>query len=189
MAYIATVNEHSYHIDVSGNGLPSSITLEGLEHTIDWRQIAQLAADARRNASVGGHYSLIIAGASYDVFARCITRPDQKDSETFEIQIAGQRFEVRVEDERTRLLTGLARGAAGAGEATVQAPMPGLVVGVPVEQGARVEQGQTVVVLEAMKMENDLSSPIAGTIKEVRVSKGQTVDQNETLIVIAAGEQ
>jgi biotin carboxyl carrier protein len=188
MAYIATVNEHSYHIDVSGNGMPSSITLEGQAHAIDWRQIAQLATNDRKNASAGGHYSLIIAGASYDVFARCITRPDQKDSETFEIHIAGQRFEIKVEDERTRLLTGLARGAAGTGVAEVQAPMPGLVVGVPVEQGTKVEQGQTVVVLEAMKMENDLSSPISGTVKEVRVSKGQTVDQNETLIVIAARE-
>jgi biotin carboxyl carrier protein len=184
MAYIATVNGHGYHINVDGNGQPSSITLEGQAHAIDWRQIAQLAVDARKNASAGGHYSLIIAGASYDVFARCITRPDQKDSQTFEIQFAGQRFEIRVEDERTRLLTGRVRGTAGAGEATVQAPMPGLVVGVPIEQGAKVEQGQTVVVLEAMKMENDLSSPISGTVKEVRVSKGQTVDQNEVLIVI-----
>ncbi|HCI78683.1 MAG TPA: acetyl-CoA carboxylase biotin carboxyl carrier protein subunit, partial [Ktedonobacter sp.] len=45
---------------------------------------------------------------------------------------------------------------------------------------------QTVVVLEAMKMENDLASPIAGILKEVRVSKGQTVDQGEVLVVISS---
>ena len=64
--------------------------------------------------------------------------------------------------------------------------MPGLVIGIPLEKGAKVEAGQTVVVLEAMKMENDLSSPIAGSIREIRVNKGQTVDQGEVLVVIVA---
>ena len=68
----------------------------------------------------------------------------------------------------------------------VRAPMPGMVLGIPMESGAKVERGQTVVVLEAMKMENDLASPITGTVKEVRVSKGQTVNQGDVLVVVAA---
>jgi biotin carboxyl carrier protein len=64
--------------------------------------------------------------------------------------------------------------------------MPGLVLGIPLDAGAAVARGQAVVVLEAMKMENDLPSPIAGTIKEVRVSKGQTVNQGDVLVVIHA---
>jgi biotin carboxyl carrier protein len=64
--------------------------------------------------------------------------------------------------------------------------MPGLVVNVLVQPGDIVTQNQTVVVLEAMKMENDLPAPVAGMVKEVRVSKGQTVDQGEVLIVISA---
>jgi biotin carboxyl carrier protein len=63
--------------------------------------------------------------------------------------------------------------------------MPGLVIGVPVEIGSNVTQGQTVVVLEAMKMENDLAAPRAGTIKEIKVSKGQTVNQGDVLVVIS----
>jgi biotin carboxyl carrier protein len=186
MPYIATVNNQSYHVDTGENGQKYTITLEGDAHAIDWRQIAPLAADAKGGGGVGGRYSLIIAGTSYEIFARRITRPGQKDSQTYEIQFAGQRFEVTVEDERTRMLAGLTGSGTGSGEATVSAPMPGLVVGVPLEVGASVAQGQTVVVLEAMKMENDLASPIAGTLKEVRVSKGQTVDQGEVLAVVAA---
>jgi len=54
------------------------------------------------------------------------------------------------------------------------------------EPGTSVERGQTVVILEAMKMENDLGSPIAGTIKEVRVSTGQPVNHGDVLVVVAA---
>jgi len=56
---------------------------------------------------------------------------------------------------------------------------------VPLEPGAQVARGQTVVILEAMKMENDLASPIAGRVKEVRVSKGQTVNQGDVLVVVS----
>ena len=66
------------------------------------------------------------------------------------------------------------------------APMPGLVVGIPLAVGTDVTRGQAVIVLEAMKMENDLPSPIAGTIKEVRVDRGQTVNQGDVLVVISA---
>ncbi|MBV8823188.1 MAG: acetyl-CoA carboxylase biotin carboxyl carrier protein subunit, partial [Ktedonobacteraceae bacterium] len=106
------------------------------------------------------------------------------EKQTYEISFAGQHFEVKVEDERNKLLTELVKSGASIGEAVVCAPMPGLVIDVPVEQGAAVTAGQTLVVLEAMKMENDLSSPIAGTIQELRVTKGQTVDEGEVLLVV-----
>jgi biotin carboxyl carrier protein len=159
--------------------------LDGKKHTIDRQQIAPLGADAKGHVNAGGRYSLIIEGHSYEIFARRITKADAQDSETYEIQVEGQRFEVKVEDERARMLAGLVKSGAALGEANVQAPMPGLVIGLPLEEGARVTQGQTVVVLEAMKMENDLSSPISGIIKEIRVSKGQTVDQGQVLVVVA----
>lgn len=183
-SYISTINNQAYRIETAEEN--QHITLEGTTHTIDWRQIAQLIADAKGNVSFGGHYSLIIAGHSYQVFARRITKADEKTSQTYEILLGGQRFEVKIEDERARLLSGLAKSGTATGEAIVQAPMPGLVIGTPVEVGASVTQGQTVVVLEAMKMENDLSAPISGTVKELRVSKGQTVDHGEALVVISA---
>jgi pyruvate carboxylase subunit B len=185
MTYISTINTQAYRIEPGENEAERTITLDGKTHTIDWRHIAPLAADAKGQVSAGGRYSLIIEGNSYEVFARRISKADEKDGETYEIYVAGQRFEVKVEDERTKLLAGLVKSAAATGEAKVQAPMPGLVIGIPLEEGASVKQGQTVVVLEAMKMENDLAAPIAGIIKEIRVSKGQTVDQGQVLVVVA----
>lgn len=183
MSYIAAVGNQAHRVDAHEDEQQQSVILDSVTYTIDWRQIASLVADAR--GSTGGHYSLLLAGTSYDIFARPITKPDEKDSQTYEISVAGQRFEVKVEDERTKLLAGLVKTGAGTAEAAVHAPMPGLVIGISVEQGATVSAGQTVVVLEAMKMENDLSSPIAGAVKEIRVSKGQTVDQGEVLVVVA----
>ncbi|MFL5702727.1 MAG: biotin/lipoyl-containing protein, partial [Ktedonobacteraceae bacterium] len=87
--------------------------------------------------------------------------------------------------EREKALAGAVASAHAAGEVRVRAPMPGLVIGVPLEVGASVARGQTVVVLEAMKMENDLASSKAGMIKEVKVSKGQTVNQGDVLVVIS----
>jgi glutaconyl-CoA decarboxylase len=63
--------------------------------------------------------------------------------------------------------------------------MPGLVISVPVETGAAVTRGQTVIVLEAMKMENDLAAPRSGIIKEIKVNQGQTVNQGDILVIIA----
>ena len=60
--------------------------------------------------------------------------------------------------------------------------MPGLVVAVPVEPGQSISRGTTLVVLSAMKMQNELTAPADGTVKEVLVSTGQTVDQNQVLI-------
>lgn len=181
MSFITTINNHNYTIEVGEQSAQERILLDGVAHMLDWQMLAPLA----QGQSAGGHYHLIIAGQSYEVFARSISGPDEKDSQTYEIVIGEQRYEVKVEDERTRTLVGLTRAAATSSAARILSPMPGLVVNVLVEAGQAVQEGQTVVVLEAMKMENDLPSPITGTIKEVLVSKGQTVDQGQRLIVVA----
>lgn len=172
MPYITTINDHPHTITTEANGQQRTIILDGHEYLLDWRQIGE------------GRYSLLIAGKSYEIYARRIPKIGEKEGQTYEIHLGGERFEVKVEDERTKKLAGLVRGSAHSGEASVQAPMPGLVVGMPVEVGAQVEAGQTVAVLEAMKMENDLTSPISGKIKEIRVSTGQTVDLGQTLVII-----
>jgi biotin carboxyl carrier protein len=64
--------------------------------------------------------------------------------------------------------------------------MPGSILDVLVKVGDRVQAGDTVVKLEAMKMENDLQTPIAGVVKEVRVSKGVNVSVGEVLVVVSA---
>ncbi|MFM8945471.1 MAG: biotin/lipoyl-containing protein, partial [Actinomycetota bacterium] len=76
-------------------------------------------------------------------------------------------------------------GAAGGGSGEVSAPMQGTIVKVLVEVGASVEAGQSVVVLEAMKMENQIQAEKSGTVKEVRVKAGDTVGGGDILVVIA----
>jgi biotin carboxyl carrier protein len=184
MPYIATVNNQSYSIDTGEDNPQRDILIDGASHSIDWRHLAPLAPDVKGHSGTGGRYSLIIAGKSYEVFARRLNKPDEKDGHAYEIQIAGQRFEVHVEDEREKTLASSAMAGRESSEAIVRAPMPGLVLGVLVDVGTSVEREQTVVVLEAMKMENNLASPMGGKVKEVRVSKGQTVNQGDVLVVI-----
>lgn len=179
MPYISTTNNQSHNIAIDREN-PQEITLDGQTIQIDWQQLAPLAVDAQ-----GGRYSLLTGGKSYEVYASKIFKPDS-DGSWYEIMVAEQRFEVHVEDEREKALAGSIKSGHEAGEAIVRAPMPGLVLGIPFEPGAKVERGQTVAILEAMKMENDLASPIAGTIKEVKVAKGQTVNQGDALVVVSA---
>lgn len=183
MPYISTTNNQSYTV-ITGSESQQEISIDGHALNIDWRQLAPLAADAKGKVGMGGRYSLLIGGKSYEVYAREINKPDSSGS-WYEMVIEGQRFEVHVEDEREKALTGSIASAHAADEAIVRAPMPGLVLGIPFEAGAKVERGQTVAILEAMKMENDLASPIAGTIKEVKVTKGQTVNQGDALVVVS----
>ena len=184
MPSIATIQEQSFRIDTGENTTQRDVTIDGVATKINWQAIAPLAADAKGQIGVGGRFSLLIADQSYEIFARRILKPDEDDSQTYEISFAGQRFEVQVEDEREKTLAGAVKSARDTGEAKVRAPMPGLVIGLPLEIGNKVERGQTVVVLEAMKMENDLAAPKAGTLKEIKVTTGQTVNQGDVLVVI-----
>lgn len=185
MAYISNIGEQSYTIGTEENGQQRQIVLDGKAQSIDWRQIAPLAADAKGQIAQGGRYTLLIEGKSYEIFARRLNKPDEQEGVTYEVTLAGQRFEVHVEDERERALIGSLKSGHESGEIKVRAPMPGLVLNVLKAVGEKVERGEAVAVLEAMKMENDLATPHGGTVKEVLVNKGQTVNQGDILVVIA----
>ena len=184
MGYIASIHDNDYTIETGANGQQRQIIFDGAPHEIDWRQIAPLAADTQGRIAQGGRYTLLIQGRSYEVFARRLATLDEQDGTTYEILLAGQRFEVHVEDERARTLLGSLQKTREVGEIKVRAPMPGLVLAIPKAAGETVERGETVVVLEAMKMENDLATPHSGTIKEILASQGQTVNQGDVLLVI-----
>ncbi|GIW08562.1 MAG: acetyl-CoA carboxylase biotin carboxyl carrier protein subunit [Dehalococcoidia bacterium] len=96
----------------------------------------------------------------------------------------GRAYPVVVTDERARTLSQLGGAKHGHTGGTVKAPMPGLVKAVNVKPGDAVQRGASLVILEAMKMENDLTAPGAGTVKEVRVSAGDKVDQGQVLVVL-----
>ena len=97
--------------------------------------------------------------------------------------VAGDRWEAEVVDERTRHIRSLTAGATAArGPATLRAPMPGLVVRVLVEAGQEVAAGAGIVVLEAMKMENELKAPAAGVVGAIRVGAGEPVEKGQVLV-------
>src|SRR5258708_24028390 len=183
MTYVSSVGDKAHTVDTGEDGPQSTRRSDGRINSIDWRQIAPWAENTKGLYRVGGRFSLLIEGKSYEVFARRVNKPEEKGYR-YEILVAGQRFEVSVEDEREKALTGSIQTAHESGEAMVRAPMPGLVLGLPMEPGAKVERGQTVVVLEAMKMENDLASPIGGKVEEITVSKGPEGKQEDILVVV-----
>jgi biotin carboxyl carrier protein len=99
------------------------------------------------------------------------------------LEIGGDRWEVEVVDERTRHIRSLTAGAERKrGPVILRAPMPGLVVRVLVEPGQEVAVGAGLVVLEAMKMENELKAPAAGTVGAVRAQAGQAVEKGQVLV-------
>jgi biotin carboxyl carrier protein len=101
----------------------------------------------------------------------------------YTLWVDGFRYEVEALDERTRAIRELSGAtAASFGPAPLKAPMPGLVVRVAVQSGDVVVAGQGLVVMEAMKMENELRSSSAGRVKTVHVQPGTAVDKGTLLI-------
>ena len=107
----------------------------------------------------------------------------ERQAEGLTVAVDGHSVSARVVDERAaRLASAAAAGRPRQADTAIRAPMPGLVVGIPVEVGQSVTRGTTLVVLSAMKMQNELTAPSDGVVKEVLVSAGQTVDQRQVLV-------
>ena len=103
----------------------------------------------------------------------------------YTLWVDGYRFETEALDERTRSIRDLSAATAGpTGPAPIIAPMPGLIVRVNVSVGDRVEAGQGLVVMEAMKMENELRAIAAGTVRSVEVSPGTAVEKGALLVAL-----
>jgi pyruvate carboxylase subunit B len=103
----------------------------------------------------------------------------------YTLWVDGYRFETEALDERTRAIRDLSAASAGpVGPAPILAPMPGLIVRVNVKAGDMVEAGQGVVVMEAMKMENELRATAAGVVKSVEVSPGTAVEKGTLLVAL-----
>jgi biotin carboxyl carrier protein len=120
---------------------------------------------------VPGSYSVLIDGRSYDVVAA-----------GGEVRVNGRVFHAEVFDPRE--IRGRKNAAAGEGRQKIAAMMPGKVVRLLVQQGDAVEAGQGLVVVEAMKMQNEMKSPKAGRVVEVKTRADATVAAGEVLMVI-----
>jgi acetyl/propionyl-CoA carboxylase alpha subunit len=121
-------------------------------------------------------YSVLLDGRSYDA------RVEETASGLLVIVIDGYRFEIEVRDPRKWSRKDAARGADGV--QTVAAPMPGKVVRVLVSPGEAVEAGQGLLVVEAMKMQNEMKAARAGRILSLAVKEGATVTAGEVLATI-----
>jgi biotin carboxyl carrier protein len=165
MKYVATVGREVVPVEVSGR---------------DGRYRVQVGdevfeVDARRTA--GGPWSLLIGGASWTVD---VTRRD--DGATV-VDVAGESHALTLE-EATRYTIRTRGGAGGRHGAVLTAPLPGRITHVAVRPGDAVAAGDALVVIEAMKMENEFRAGAAGTVAEVRVSAGQAVNAGDVLVVI-----
>ena len=108
---------------------------------------------------------------------------EKSPSGATEVVVNGQRVSVNVRDKKH--LRGNAGGGAGAsGKVSLISPMPGKVVRILLNAGDEVAANQGVLIVEAMKMQNEVQSPKAGKVAEIRVTEGQTVNTGETLAVI-----
>ncbi len=106
-----------------------------------------------------------------------------EDGNTLKLQINGKTQEVVVHDHISILLEKLGMSEVLADkEAEIKAPMPGSILEIMVNEGDEVEEGQAILILEAMKMENMIKAPSAATIKKVNIAKGDNVEKNATLI-------
>jgi biotin carboxyl carrier protein len=119
-----------------------------------------------------GVLSLIVAGRQWE----CVLDGDA-------VVIAGHRFPFAVQDPRSLARRGGVAGA-DAGPRAVRAPMPGRVVRVLANPGDEVAEQQGMVVLEAMKMQNEMRSPKAGRIRRVAVAEGDTVAAGDLLVLV-----
>ncbi|MEO0561418.1 MAG: biotin/lipoyl-containing protein, partial [Chloroflexota bacterium] len=166
MKYQTTVNDKQFEIEIDNEG---KVFVNGEQRHVDF---LSLGADDTL-------YSLIMETTSHEVLV------DVADGNEYAVLIGGRQYAVNVLDERA-LLLGSRRGDLGGdtGEVTIRSPMPGLIVDVPVAEGDEVTKGQTVIILESMKMQNELKSPRDGTVQRVSVEAGQSVEQKKILIPI-----
>ncbi|HUX06181.1 MAG TPA: acetyl-CoA carboxylase biotin carboxyl carrier protein subunit [Acidobacteriota bacterium] len=104
------------------------------------------------------------------------------------VRSGGRLHHLQVQDPRRARRAGLASGVAG-GTTELVAPMPGRVVAVLKEAGQEIEAGKGIVVLEAMKMENELRSPISGVVKVLKVESGQSVETGQLIAVVEPSKQ
>ena len=165
MKFVVTIGDTTETVEVSGEAGRYRLTIGSEVWEVDGRLTAQ------------GIYSLLIGGVSYvadvwDEDGACV------------VDVGDERYVLRVE-EQTRYIIRTKGGAAGGQDAlTLVAPLPGRIVHVAVKPGDRVEKGATLLVIEAMKMENEFKAGTAGTVTEVRVEAGQAVNGGDVLVVI-----
>jgi pyruvate carboxylase subunit B len=165
MRYIVTADEgqeHEVTIERAGE-----IVVNGKLHRVDLQPIDD-----------GAIHSLLLDDRSFEVFV-------ERREGVYYVLTGGNRYALNVDDEHMRAVRSLSSEPHQAhGETVVSAPMPGLVVQVMVEVGQDITAGQGLMILEAMKMENEIRTPREGRVKAVMVKQGDAVTQGQHMLVV-----
>jgi biotin carboxyl carrier protein len=164
MRYITTIGDREFVVEVLDE---SHVVVDGTTYEVNF--------DSINNQPV---YSLIVDGKSYEAYV-------YPNEDAWQVLLHGRLFGATVEDEREKRL----RAASGGGVAErmefhLKAPMPGLVIAVPVSEGQEVQKGDVLVLLESMKMQNELRSPRAGVITRLRIKPGDSVELRQTMLSV-----
>ena len=161
-----------------------SLTIDGRECSIEilspapdcrFRIEDEPEREAQVEAPEPGVYSILIEGRSYDAFVT-------ESPAGLEVSVEGYRFAVAVRDPRQWSRNGA--GRSGEGVQTIASPMPGKVVRVLVAAGEEVQPGQGIVVVEAMKMQNEMKANRAGKVHTIPAQEGATVAAGDVLATV-----
>ncbi len=166
MAFIARLGEKTHTVDIEEIGKSLyRVSVDGSEFLVDGKKTGVT------------NYSLIVDNRSFEV------EVDVKEDE-YRVLVDGRNYHIDLVDERRVRLGGLQSGIQLEGRQNVSVPMPGKIIAVLVAEGDKVEKGQGLVIVEAMKMENEVRCPINGEVKEVRVKTGDAVEAGAVLAVV-----
>lgn len=164
MKYITTIDENPVTIGIDDEG---QLLFDGSPVEYDFHPSSDPTL-----------FSLLLDHKSYEL--RIVA-----EDEGFTVQLDGSSIDVVVEDERTHRLAGVkGRMASGTGEIILKSPMPGVIIDLLVGPGDEVESGQTLLILESMKMHNEFKAPRQAVVKEVRVAVGDNVNQKQVMVIL-----
>jgi biotin carboxyl carrier protein len=164
MRYITTIGEREYLIEIIDE---HTLLVNGVRYHIDFESVSEQPV-----------YSLLLDGRSFESYV-------YEGDDGQQVLLHGAHYQATVEDERERRLRSAARGGiAEHAEFHLKAPMPGLVVAIPVREGDTVSKGDVLLVLESMKMQNELKAPRHGSISRMRVKVGDSVELKQTLLSV-----
>jgi biotin carboxyl carrier protein len=166
MPFIAKLGEQSYTVEIEENGKSVyRVSVDGNEFLVDGKKTGRT------------NFSLIVDNRSFEI------EVDNTDDE-YRVLVDGRNYRIHLVDER-RVRVGAAQsGLQLQGRQMVSVPMPGKIIAVLVAIGDAVEMGQGLVIVEAMKMENEVRSPISGEVKEIKVKPGDTVEGGALLVIV-----
>jgi biotin carboxyl carrier protein len=164
MKYVTMLEGREYIVEIIDD---HHVSVDGEIYLIDFTQVGDQQV-----------YSLLVNGMSVDSNV-------YPNEDVWQVIFQGNLFSATVEDEREKRLRAALGGRVAAHEDFhLKAPMPGMVISVPVQEGQMINKGDVLAVLESMKMQNELRSPRDGKVTRLRIKPGDRVEHKETMLSV-----